>query len=277
MPTASWRGPSGDAPPARVDFETRVRRALLAMSDVDATFAKVVVARRRTERVDHVVDTAELVRRLANDRSGGVIFHVERDGATFAGAAPEWLVRLGADLRVATEAVAGTRPVADRGELSGSAKDRVEHGLVVRGIVEALGPVATAIERRGPSVREHGASAHLATEIRAVANPGVRVLDLVHALHPTAATSGFPRGTSAAWLRENEALGRGLYAGPVGVFDGDGRGEFAVALRSFLTRGTEVSFFAGAGIVRGSSPSEEFDETTLKMRTATALFDHGPP
>ncbi len=40
----------------------------------------------------------------------------------------------------------------------------------------------------------------------------------------------------------------------------------AVALRSALLRGNEAFVFGGAGIVEGSDPDEELEETRLKIR-----------
>jgi menaquinone-specific isochorismate synthase len=67
-------------------------------------------------------------------------------------------------------------------------------------------------------------------------------------------------------LREREALDRGWYAGPIGWMDANHDGEFAVAIRSALVRGSEASLYAGAGIVAGSDPDAELDETRLKLQ-----------
>jgi isochorismate synthase EntC len=53
----------------------------------------------------------------------------------------------------------------------------------------------------------------------------------------------------------------------VGWFDGQGRGAFAVALRSALLRGSSARLFVGAGLVRGSTPEGELRETALKARS----------
>jgi len=67
-----------------------------------------------------------------------------------------------------------------------------------------------------------------------------------------------------------EDLERGWYAGPVGFVDADGGGEFCVALRSAVLRGDEARLFAGAGIVDGSIPDAELQETRLKLRALLA-------
>jgi isochorismate synthase EntC len=49
-----------------------------------------------------------------------------------------------------------------------------------------------------------------------------------------------------------------------------------VAIRSALLRGEEAWSFAGAGIVEGSAPAREWEETRLKLQTiAGALVEVG--
>ncbi len=66
------------------------------------------------------------------------------------------------------------------------------------------------------------------------------------------------------WISEHESGPRGWYASPVGWFDAAGDGEFAVALRCCLLRGSRAHLYAGAGIVGNSDPRLEYRETELK-------------
>jgi len=63
----------------------------------------------------------------------------------------------------------------------------------------------------------------------------------------------------------SEVLHRGWYAGAVGWFGSDGRGMFVPALRSAVSQGLAWRLFAGAGIVPGSDPVLEWEETELKF------------
>lgn len=67
-------------------------------------------------------------------------------------------------------------------------------------------------------------------------------------------------------MKREEGLDRGWYAGAVGFLDVSGGGEFSVALRSALLLRDEARLFAGAGIVEGSDPDSELEETRLKLR-----------
>ena len=96
------------------------------------------------------------------------------------------------------------------------------------------------------------------------------------ALHPTPAVCGFPRAPAFEWIAEHERFDRGWYAGPVGWFDREGRGAFAVAIRSALLDADGVWVFAGAGIVERSDPSAEYAETALKQKTILSALGLAP-
>ena len=106
---------------------------------------------------------------------------------------------------------------------------------------------------------------HLETEIRASVPGGVGVLDLLRLLHPTPAVCGLPRDAAMTFLADEEPFERGWYAGPVGWFDAEGNGVFAPALRTGVSTGSGWRLFAGAGIVEGSLPALEWEETAIKF------------
>jgi menaquinone-specific isochorismate synthase len=93
-----------------------------------------------------------------------------------------------------------------------------------------------------------------------------RLLDILARLHPTPAVGGTPREAAIPRIRELENFPRGLYAGAIGWIDARGDGEFFVGLRSALIDGAGARLYAGAGIVAGSSPAREYDETEMKFR-----------
>ena len=94
----------------------------------------------------------------------------------------------------------------------------------------------------------------------------VRLLDALAALHPTPAVGGTPHAAAVARIRGLEGFPRGLYAGALGWLNARGGGEFFVGLRSALVDGPRARLYAGAGIVAGSVPENEFAETELKFK-----------
>ncbi len=194
-------------------------------------------------------------------------------GNAFVGASPERLVRL-AEGEVFTEAVAGTQrcePGEDVAALSrallGRAKDRSEHGVVLRHLLETLSPLCESVRAPEiPDVMRLPHLLHLRTAVRGRARPGAHVMELVARLHPTPAVAGWPRAGALEWIGRVESGGRGWYAGPVGWVNAAGEGDFAVGIRSVAIRGRSAQLFAGAGIVEGSDPEMEWNETELKMK-----------
>lgn len=192
--------------------------------------------------------------------------------ATFFGASPERLVTKHGH-RLETEALAST---VGRGEtqadddrlanqLTSDDKYEREHAIVVESISDQLAAVATVIRTGERSIRRLESVQHLVTPIDARASTD-HVLDVVDALHPTPAVGGLPPANALETIRRTERFDRGWYAAPVGWFDADGDGTFAVGIRSAVARDATATLFAGNGIVADSNPTAEWDEVQLKYR-----------
>jgi menaquinone-specific isochorismate synthase len=266
-----------DWPPARrldrPDDHPDAWRASVALA-LEAIAAgrldKVVLAREALVEAERPFPRAALLGRL-RARAGAEAFVFACGG--FVGASPELLVsRRG---RVATSRpMAGTVPrgataaAEARGlaRLTGSAKETVEHRLVVDAVVEGLAKVADRVEVAPPEVVRLATVVHLATEVTAdLTEPLPSALELAGLLHPTPAVGGSPRDAAIAAIAALEPFDRGPYAGPVGWVDAAGDGEWAVALRCAALEGRRARLLAGAGIVPGSDPDAEWAETEHKL------------
>lgn len=241
---------------------------------------KVALTLRACARLARPVDLPLVLARLGRAYPDCARFAFEREGRTFVGASPERLVSL-RDGRVEADALAGSIARADGREadlaqrcaLLSSAKDRVEHDLVVRAIHEALSRSCVEVVAPGePRVRSLRNVHHLWTPVHGRLHPGGHVLDVVAALHPTPAVGGVPRAQALAWLSRSERHERGWYTGAVGWFDASGEGSFAVGLRAALCGGEQADLYAGAGIVEGSVPELELAEVRLKLRAMVSAL-----
>ena len=139
---------------------------------------------------------------------------------------------------------------------------------MVEAVAETLGRFTADLEwDPEPVLRETPNVWHLSTRFRGVLRePAPSVLELVAELHPTPAVAGTPTGEALDAIEDLEPFDRGRYAGPVGWVDANGDGEWAIALRCAELRGDRATLYAGAGIVAGSDPSRELDETERKFR-----------
>jgi isochorismate synthase len=227
---------------------------------------KVVLARSRLVHGSTPFDAERIFRALNESYPGCHRFRFETgDGTVFLGASPERLVALHAG-RIEADAVAGTTS-AENGAPLDDPKERLEHDIVVRDVVDALQPVADHVDAEpDPSLHRLRHVTHLRTRIRAAARAGTHVLDLAARIHPSPAVAGSPRDAALELIRTLEPSPRGWYAGPIGWASAAGEGEFTLGLRAALIRGHEAILQAGAGIVLGSDPDREWEECESKMR-----------
>ncbi|MGY1619341.1 isochorismate synthase MenF [Geodermatophilus sp. SYSU D00691] len=243
--------------------------------------AKVVLARDLLVTSDVPLDPRRLLRRLAARFPGCWTFAV--DG--LLGATPELLLRR-TGRALSARVLAGTAP---RGagaederlaaELLASGKDRAEHAFAVDSLVRALQPYCTDLSAPAePELLTLANVRHLATDVHGVQRRSSRagLLELIGAVHPTAAVGGAPTAEAVALIGELEGMDRGRYAGPVGWLDARGDGEFGLALRCAEITADEpcsARLFAGCGIVAGSDPAAELAETQAKFAAFRAALE----
>lgn len=242
------------------------KRVEAVLREVEAGRVDKIVAARASEVVlDPSMDPPALLQALVRRFPRCTGFYMELDGRAFLGATPERLLSL-TGAQVATEALAGSAPAGEAEALLESAKDRLEHRLVAEEIAMRLRPLCEDVRPGDIGLLDLPNIVHLRTPIQACARQSTTLLDLIASLHPTPAVAGVPRRTAVRWIEEHEPVSRGWYAGPFGWLDATGDGEFVVALRSGLLQEGRALLFAGAGLVAGSDPETEWEETEAKMR-----------
>ncbi len=252
-------------------YEQAVARGVAAIED--GQLEKVVLAREVLVRAPEPDVPRADVGELREAFPACFVFCVGRGEATLVAASPELLLRR-EGMRASTLALAGsTRRSADPavddhlGEgLLRSHKDRAEQAIVARRIERTLRPHALWVTAAPePTIVRVANIQHLATPIRAQLARPIDAIELVGLMHPTPAVGGEPLDVAAPLIPALEGLDRGWYAGPVGWSDGNGDGEFCVALRCALLRGRDAHCYAGVGVVRESDPASELAETEIKL------------
>ena len=256
-------------------FIAAVDKAIAAIHT--GSVRKVVLAR---DLVGHLPEGADLRRVLLELALG------YPDGFTYAvngliGSSPETLVRVDHG-EVGARVLAGSIGRGSDAEtdhdaavsLATSTKDLDEHAYAIASVLRVLEPhssVLTASEQ--PFTLKLPNLWHLASDVAGKLSDGSSSLDLIAALHPTAAVAGAPTGAAMDLIEELEPFDRGRYAGPVGWVDANGDGEWAVALRCAHVSSTgRITAYAGAGIVDGSVAERELAETKMKFRPVVEAF-----
>ena len=260
------------------DWCDLVERATKVLTGGHASeLVKVVLAREVLVEADRPFDRVAVLERLRTTFPGCHVVSVGR----LVGASPELLVSRAGDA-VRSHPMAGTAPrggdpTTDQrlaASLLASAKDRAEHQITIDMVHDTLLAWSSYLDYEAePSVVPVANVQHLATLVEGrLSHPPPSVLELVAALHPTPAVSGWPRDAAVRWIGENEGFDRGLYAGTVGWVDGAGNGTWAVSLRGAEIEGPAARVIAGNGIVADSDPLTELAETRVKLQALlTAL------
>ena len=247
-------------------------------------FEKIVLARQVEGSLSKSADLRVPIGRLAERYLDCWTFAI--DG--FIGSSPETLIR-STEGAVSARVLAGTRgrhpknvqrDLRARDELLSSAKEHHEHAFAVQSVVTALSPhVRDLSSSEEPFALQLPNVWHLATDLGAALGELSSAIELVGALHPTAAVAGTPTAAAVTSIAEFEPFDRGRYAGAVGWIDAAGDGEWVIGLRCAQidagdaasdTRAVVAS--AGGGIVQGSNPEHELTETISKLRPITESF-----
>jgi menaquinone-specific isochorismate synthase len=241
---------------------------------------KVVLSRDIALDADRPIDPWELLCLIHERDPHGMRFCLRFDEeSAFMGASPERLVAQRGS-SIACDCLAGTiargafpeAEARNAATLLASEKDGREHRIVLEEILAAIAPHVREVESPpSPRILSLAEVLHLWSPIRAQLRPGVGLSELIGALHPTPAVGGSPRHRAMDLIHALEQRSRGWYAGLVG-WVGHDAADFAVAIRSGVVRGNRMTAFGGAGIVRGSDPHAEWDETARKAASFTQLF-----
>ncbi|NUO99310.1 MAG: isochorismate synthase [Nonomuraea sp.] len=258
----------GDGSLTAPEWEHVVARAARRIREGE--LEKVVLARDLVATAEHPIDVRLLLTRLARRYPECYTFSV----AGLVGATPELLIRrTGQEIEslvLAGTTARGTSPADDiaRGAaLFASQKDRHEHECAIASVRQTLAPLCSSLSTPDePELLVLPNVQHLASHVSGRLADGASVLDVVAAMHPTAAVGGTPTDTAIKVIRELEGMNRAGYAGPVGWIDAHGDGEWGIALRSGLIEGRRARLFAGGGIMGDSDPAAELAEAQAKFR-----------
>ncbi|MBJ8870936.1 isochorismate synthase MenF [Citrobacter braakii] len=251
----------------------------LATQTINAeALEKVVLARATDLQFSQSVNAAAVMassRRLnLNCYHFFMAFSAE---CAFLGSSPERLYRR-RDTALRTEALAGT--VANHPEdhrawqlgewLMKDDKNQRENMLVVEDICQRLQGCTQTLDVLPPQVLRLRKVQHLRRCIWTELNQADDTLCLMQ-LQPTAAVAGIPRELAREFIQHNEPFEREWYAGSAGYLSLR-QSEFCVSLRSAKISANVVRLYAGAGIVRGSDPEQEWQEIDNKAAGLRTLL-----
>ena len=148
-------------------------------------------------------------------------------------------------------------------ELLNNDKQKREHQIVIDTIEKALNRIGENTKTGETGVLSLDHLQHLYTPVTADLRTDIDDRQIIGELHPTPAVGGEDRDSALKYIRTHEPFKRGWYAAPIGLIS-ERYSEIAVAIRSLLLHGNEISVFTGAGIVSGSKADTEWRELNSK-------------
>ena len=275
--------------PSSMDREAFEAAVVTAKSAIAAGEAiQIVLARRQSFAIPggpdgRRLDGLALYRALRRVNPSPYLFFVRTASFEVVGASPELLLRVEGD-RLTTHPIAGTRPrgaddaedelIAE--ELQRDPKERAEHVMLVDLGRNDLGRVAhpgSVAVTRYMEVERYSHVLHLVSHVEARLRPGLDALDALRSVFPAGTLSGAPKVRAMQLIASLERERRGLYGGAVGYVGYDGGLDTAITIRSAVLTGGVAHIHSGAGIVAGSVPGREFEETEHKAAALRRAFE----
>jgi anthranilate synthase component I len=272
------------------DFEARVRRAKEYIAAGDAF--QIVLARTfSVARAGRDPFDVYRAMRLINPSPYMYFLDLppgpnETERVRIAGASPETMVRL-ENGTMTVRPIAGTRRRGKSAEedaelereLLADPKEVAEHVMLIdlgRNDVGRVSRIGSVELVRRMEIERYSHVMHIVSEVRGKVKAGVLPLEVVRAAFPAGTLSGAPKVRAMQIIRELEARPRGIYGGAVGYVARDGDIDFAIAIRTMVCRGDTFEVTAGAGIVEGSDPHAEAEETRNKARGVLCAIEAAP-
>ncbi|MDQ3072293.1 MAG: isochorismate synthase [Bacteroidota bacterium] len=241
-----------------------------ALKNIDGNdFRKVVLARAERLYLKKRFSPAALFYALLAEYPTAFVYVLFTPmHGLWMGASPELLLAVNGS-SVNTMSLAGTsRMASEREQVTFSPKENEEQQIVTSYIQKVLTKFCDSVVVKPKNTRQAGRLLHYITEISgelAGSAPGLPAL--IKELHPTPAVGGTPKDEALAFLKQHEKLDRRLYSGYLGPWLLEGNSTVFVNLRCMQLFTGLALLYAGAGIVKGSDPEKEWQETSDKMDT----------
>jgi anthranilate synthase component 1 len=158
-------------------------------------------------------------------------------------------------------------------ELLRDPKECAEHVMLVDLARNDLGKVSEFGSVHVPEfmkVYKYSHVQHIVSRVVGKLRRNYNCYDALRAVFPAGTVSGAPKVRAMEIIEELEPVRRGPYAGAVGYFSYNGNADFAITIRTLITKENCAYIQVGAGIVADSIPEKEWFETEHK---ASALLN----
>ena len=232
---------------------------------------QVVLSRRFVLRYEG--DDFQLYRALRSINPSPYLFYMDFGGYRILGSSPETHCRIEGG-RAYIDPIAGTtrRTGDDAADARGAeflrndAKENAEHVMLVDLARNDLSRNCHGVQVDFYNELQYYSHViHLVSRVSGTLDEGADPVRAFFDTFPAGTLSGAPKVRAMQIISELEPHNRGAYGGCVGSISFDGSLNQAITIRSFVSRGGELWFQAGGGIVAGSDPEYELQEVNNKL------------
>jgi len=239
----------------------------------DGDIFQVVLSRRYSGDIG--LTPLDIYTRLREVNPSPYMYLFKFDDLGIIGASPETLLTVH-KRKVITNPIAGTCPrgkTEEEGEelaraMLADEKERAEHIMLVdlgRNDVRMVSKPGTVKVEDFMSVLKYSHVQHIESTVVGELRDECDQFDATRAIFPAGTLSGAPKIRAMEIIDALEGDSRGIYGGGVGYYSWDGDADFAIVIRTVVTKGKVAYVQAGAGIVADSDPENEYFEAERKM------------
>jgi len=217
------------------------------------------------------------------------LYYFDLGEAKIVGSSPELLVKVQHDSNgrrmVDTRPIAGTRKrgatfeederIAE--ELLADEKECAEHLMLIdlsRNDIGRIAKIGTVDTNEMMIIEKYSHVMHIVSNVRGELRDDLGTMDAFWSCFPAGTLTGAPKVRAMEIIYELEQEKRGLYGGAVGFLDFKGNLTTAIAIRTMVVENGTIYFQAAGGIVAGSKPESEYEETMSKMRAGLTAVEN---
>lgn len=254
--------------PIENDDEIYQKDFELLRSAFSESLQKVVLVSRETYEPFEGEATVKKLLRAAVELGTGTPYGFWNGQYGVIGSTPEFLYSVD-DKILRTFALAGTAKKGDEVELLNSKKDRHEHDLVIKDIVEKISGFVSSIHVHETDIHPFKNIVHLRTDIEGKINEDADFTKLTSVMSPTAALGGYPKEASLKFLKGSnyaQKYPKRYFGSAFGLVTKHTK-AFVVSIRNVQWEGSHLFIESGGGVVPESILSKEMDEIHLKRNT----------
>jgi len=200
-------------------------------------------------------------------------------------ASPEMFVTVDEGI-ISTKPIKGTRPRLKQtsaaakktneknfNELASSEKEQAELNMIVdleRNDLVRICEYGTRKVIQPRTIETYPTVYHAVATVAGKLRNNIDFCDILKGVFPGGSITGAPKIRAMEIIDETEPTERGVYTGSIGYIGLDGSVSLNIAIRTIIIKDRNAYAQTGGGIVAGSAPEAEWNETLVKARALVA-------